>query len=67
MLKTMAGVHDPLEAPEECIARYSHIANEKRRTYAGMVSCMDDAIGEVIQMFKNKGLWDNTILIWTSG
>lgn len=34
--------------------------------YAAMVSHMDDAVGRVISRLKEKGLYDNTIIIFTS-
>src|SRR4029450_9677704 len=36
--------HVPMEATDKYLARFTHIANEPRRTYAAMVSAMDDAI-----------------------
>ena len=60
-------MHDPLQAPDEYVNRYKSIQNKDRRIYAGMVTCMDEGIGNVTQAFKKYGLWDNTILVWTSG
>lgn len=39
--------HTPMQAPEENLARFPNIANPQRRTYAAMVSAMDDAVGRV--------------------
>ncbi|MGJ8671811.1 sulfatase [Rubritalea sp.] len=35
-------------------------------TYAAMVEAMDIAIGSVIDTIKAEGLWDNTIIVFTS-
>ena len=40
-----------------------------RRTisaYYGMITCMDEMIGEVIDELKREGLYDNTYIIYTS-
>ncbi len=34
--------------------------------YYGMVTCLDDMIGEIIQALKEQGLYDNTYIIYTS-
>lgn len=34
--------------------------------YAAMISHMDDAVGRVISKLKEKGLYDNTIIVFTS-
>ena len=34
--------------------------------YWGMVKCIDDNIGKLCQFLKNEGLYDNTIIIFTS-
>ena len=34
--------------------------------YFGMVSCIDDNVGNLMQMLKEKGADDNTIVVFTS-
>lgn len=34
--------------------------------YAAMVSHMDDAVGKIISILKERGLYDNTIIVFTS-
>ncbi len=34
--------------------------------YYGMITCMDDMIGEIINELKEQGLYDNTNIIYTS-
>ena len=55
--------HGPMQGTEEDIARFSHIENKKRRTYAAMVWAMDRAIGKVIERLETNGDAENT-LIW---
>ncbi|QOV91916.1 arylsulfatase B [Humisphaera borealis] len=58
--------HTPYQAPKEYIDRYAHIAEPTRRTYAGMVSCLDDEIGRVVAALDKKGIRDNTLIIFHS-
>lgn len=55
--------HGPMHGKEKDIARFEHIENKKRRTYAAMVWAMDRAIGKVIAQLDAQGVTDNT-LIW---
>ena len=54
--------HGPLQATEKYLKRYSHIEEENRRTYAAMVSAVDDGVGNIISKLKEKGIYDNTII-----
>jgi arylsulfatase A-like enzyme len=58
--------HAPLQAPEEYLDRCKEIKNKQRRTYAAMVSCLDDAIGTVTAALQKKGMAKNTLLIFSS-
>lgn len=59
-------VHSPLQAPPEYVERFNHIADEKRRTYAGMLSAMDDGVGVVLKKLKELELLDDTLVIFIS-
>lgn len=58
-------VHGPYQVPDSYLKPYGHL-NGMRRTYAGMVSAMDEAVGQVIAALKEKGLLDNTLIIFSS-
>jgi len=58
--------HGPLEATPERLEKFKEIADETRRTYAGMVSAMDDAVGTVLQKLKDDGLEENTLVTFIS-
>jgi arylsulfatase A-like enzyme len=58
--------HLPNEAPEEAIARYAFIENEKRRKHAAMVSELDAAIGRVLDVYESEGMLDNTLVLFSS-
>jgi arylsulfatase A-like enzyme len=62
-------VHGPYQkAPStEQNDLYNNLAGtEKRRTYAGMVSTMDAAIGKIIAALDKKGMKENTIIFFSS-
>ncbi|KAH0999948.1 hypothetical protein HUJ04_008182 [Dendroctonus ponderosae] len=65
------GVHTankgkPLEAPQEAINKFKHIADANRRTYAAMVSKIDDSLGAIIGALNKKNMLQNTIIAFIS-
>ncbi|NOR75095.1 MAG: sulfatase-like hydrolase/transferase, partial [Draconibacterium sp.] len=58
--------HTPLQATEKYLSRFPNIANTKRKTYAAMVSAVDDGVGRVINKLAELGIEENTILIFLS-
>ena len=63
-------VHNPYDVPPVSLvdvnASFPDIAQYNRRIYAGMVQCLDDAVADVVKAYKDEGLWDNTVLIFTT-
>ena len=58
--------HTPKQATAALLARFAHIADENRRTYAAMVSGMDDAIGTVLGQLRKDGMEENTLIVFLS-
>ena len=73
--------HLPLQAPKEYVDRYRKILGEEepyigddsyfpnrypRATYAAMISYLDDQLGEIVALLKEKGIYENNIIIFTS-
>ena len=48
-------VHAPDQAPQKYADKYSFIEDETRRTYAGMVDIMDEAVGNITEAMKYAG------------
>ena len=59
-------VHSPLQAPEKYTSRFSSIPAGNRRTFAAMLSAMDDAVGKVLQALRRHGIEENTLIIFLS-
>ena len=59
-------VHTPMHATDKYLARFANIADEQRRTYAAMLSAMDDAIGRTMAALRAAGLEENTLIFFFS-
>lgn len=57
-------VHVPMQATDQYLARFKDIADEQRRTYAAMLSAMDDGIGRTMTALRAEGLEENTLIIF---
>ncbi len=58
--------HTPLQASKKYLDRYQHIKDKKRRTYAAMVSAVDDGVGNILSALKEQGIDDNTLVVFLS-
>lgn len=59
-------VHSPLEATSDYEQRFSDITDRKRKTYAGMLSAMDDAVGRVLAKIREIDAEQNTLIFFYS-
>jgi arylsulfatase A-like enzyme len=57
-------VHAPLQAPKKYLDRFPKITDEKRKTFAAMMSAMDDAIGRVLAKIRADGQEENTLIFF---
>uniref|UniRef100_A0AAG5DQU2 Sulfatase N-terminal domain-containing protein n=1 Tax=Anopheles atroparvus TaxID=41427 RepID=A0AAG5DQU2_ANOAO len=57
---------DPLQAPQETIDRFAYIRDIDRRTYAAMMSKLDDSVGAVYQSLKENSMLDSSIIVFLS-
>jgi arylsulfatase A-like enzyme len=58
--------HSPLQVPEKYTKKYSLIDDENRRKYLGLVSMMDEAIGQIVQKLDDLNYLDETLIAFTS-
>eukprot|EP01060_Flectonema_neradi_P006604 TRINITY_DN1446_c5_g1_i1.p1 TRINITY_DN1446_c5_g1~~TRINITY_DN1446_c5_g1_i1.p1 ORF type:complete len:572 (+),score=118.17 TRINITY_DN1446_c5_g1_i1:72-1718(+) len=65
-------VHAPDQAPESYIEPYNNIIphdtihGQTRLVKAGMISAMDEAIGNITKTLKTEGMFDNTVIIFST-
>lgn len=59
-------VHVPLEATEKYLNRFPDIPQKGRRTYAAMLSAMDDAVGQIVRKLRESGLERDTLIVFLS-
>ena len=58
--------HSPLQATDKYLNRFSHVADPKRRTYAAMVSAVDDGVGRLFDSLDRNGIAENTLIFFLS-
>ncbi|WP_238710240.1 sulfatase-like hydrolase/transferase [Oceanipulchritudo coccoides] len=61
--------HSPMEAPQRYLDRFpglTDVSGYPRKTYAAMVSAMDDGIGLILDALNTLGLEDDTIVFFLS-
>ncbi|MEN6495146.1 MAG: sulfatase [Thermoguttaceae bacterium] len=59
-------VHTPMHATDARLKRFASIQDEQRRTYAAMLSALDEAVGRVLDKLRASGLEENTLIFFFS-
>jgi arylsulfatase A-like enzyme len=59
-------VHTPYQAPQQYLDQYKDIADPSRRAYAASATAMDEQIGRVVAALEDKGMLDNTLIVFQS-
>ncbi|KAK6188808.1 hypothetical protein SNE40_004909 [Patella caerulea] len=59
-------VHYPIQVPDKYADMYPHIGNEGRKKFSGMVTAMDEGIGNITRALQDKGMLDDTIILFTT-
>ena len=58
-------VHSPLQVPEEYLKPYDGLKGP-RRQLAGMLACVDEAIGRIVAALQETGLRENTMIVFSA-
>lgn len=62
----LQSVHEPLEVPRPYYDMYPNVVSEERRVFSGMVTAMDDVIGNLTWFLKSRGMYDDTLFAFTA-
>jgi arylsulfatase A-like enzyme len=57
-------VHAPLESTDKYLSRFAQITDPKRRSFAAMLSALDDAVGLVLAKLRETGQEENTLIFF---
>ncbi len=63
---TFNAVHTPLQAPAKYQDRFAHIADQRHRSYAAMLSALDDNVGRVLDALHELQLDEQTLVFFVS-
>jgi arylsulfatase A-like enzyme len=58
--------HAPMQATEKYLSRFPNIKDSKRRTYAAMVSAVDDGVGALLNKLEELQIAENTLVFFLS-
>lgn len=58
--------HTPLQATEKYLKRFNHIQDKNRKTYAAMVSAVDDGVGKLLNKLEALNIEKNTLVFFLS-
>lgn len=58
--------HAPFQVPQSYYDQYAEEEDPVKRTYYGMIKCLDDEIGRLLDFVEQSGLAENTALFFIS-
>ncbi|MBN1902748.1 sulfatase-like hydrolase/transferase [Candidatus Sumerlaeota bacterium] len=57
-------IHSPDEAPERLEGKFTEIEHPARRTWAKMLTALDEGVGRLLTKVREEGLEDNTLIFF---
>mmetsp|Transcript_50791 Transcript_50791/g.99557 ORF Transcript_50791/g.99557 Transcript_50791/m.99557 type:complete len:546 (-) Transcript_50791:14-1651(-) len=73
MYLAFQAIHSPDQVPDSYRDRFTETipdtpdgVGQHRRTVAGMVACLDEAIGNVTEALRKNGMLDDTLIVFTT-
>ncbi|KAJ7390442.1 hypothetical protein OS493_025142 [Desmophyllum pertusum] len=61
-----ANSHQPIQAPQDVINKFSHIQDERRRIFAAMATVLDQSVGKVVDALKTRNMYNNSVIIFST-
>lgn len=58
-------IHTPIQAVPGMVEKYGH-PNDRRAAYASMIEKMDESIGKIMAELDAQGLYENTLVLFSS-
>jgi arylsulfatase A-like enzyme len=58
--------HTPFQVPQAYYDQYADVEDPVKRTYYGMIKCLDDEIGRLLDYLEESGLAENTAIFFIS-
>ena len=58
--------HTPLQAPRDYVEQFQHIKDPVKRVYYAMIKSLDDEIGQLLSVLRERGLDKNTMIFFIS-
>ena len=59
-------IHGPLQVPEPQYRLYRGLDDDRRARYLAMVRWLDTAVGQTVDLLKEKNMYENTLIVFTS-
>jgi arylsulfatase A-like enzyme len=66
LIEASLAPHAPYQAPQDYVDRYKAVVDEKRRTYAAMITALDDQVGRIVAALEKKNMRSNTLIVFSS-
>ncbi|XP_076039495.1 arylsulfatase B-like [Oratosquilla oratoria] len=66
LLVAFQNVHGPKQVPDHYADLYPATLPEETRTLFGMATAMDEAVGNIVRTLKETGLYENTLIVFSS-
>jgi len=63
---TYNATHGPMEPFDKYTSRFPSISEPRRRTFAGMLTALDEGVGAVLKTLGETGVLDNTLVFFVS-
>ena len=62
----LQNTHDPIQAEPRFEALYPHVEFTPRQTYLAMASAVDEIVANLTTELKDNGMWNRTLLVFSS-